>query len=157
MRTIKVKLTTQANLVSIETAATYLGEFKNEPAVKDLGINWDASKLIDKGSKNTLELDETLLPAGDAIFFVFPTKTNSGVDYSTMKFGELRKVCAAKLPKGTISANPTRDEMLRALTNTQPVKKETAPVKANDVILYEIITSETLANEYKTLASKLRK
>ena len=86
MRTIKIKLTTQANPVSIETSATYLSEFKSEPKVQELGINWGASKLIDKDSKITMELDDTLLPAGDAYFFVFPTKTNSGANYNAWSY-----------------------------------------------------------------------
>ena len=165
MRTIKIKLTTQANPVSIETSATYLSEFKSEPKVQELGINWGASKLIDKDSKITMELDDTLLPAGDAYFFVFPTKTNSGANYNAWSYGSLRQECARLLPKGTISATPTKSEMIRALTsmdneksaskvNAAEVVKPVEEVK--EVILYNITTSETLAKEYEDIAKRLK-
>ena len=165
MRTIKIKLTTQANPVSIETSATYLSEFKSEPKVQELGINWGASKLIDKDSKITMELDDTLLPAGDAYFFIFPTKTNSGSDYNLMSYGDLRQLCARFLPKGTISATPTKSEMIRALTsmdneksaskvNAAEVVKPVEEVK--EVILYNITTSETLTKEYEDIAKRLK-
>ena len=164
MRTIKIKLTTQANPVSIETSATYLSEFKSEPKVQELGINWGASKLIDKDSKITMELDDTLLPAGDAYFFVFPTKTNSGANYNAWSYGSLRQECARLLPKGTISATPTKSEMIRALTsmdneksaskvNAAEVVKPVEEVK--EVILYNITTSETLTKEYEDIAKRL--
>lgn len=165
MRTIKIKLTTQANPVSIETSATYLSEFKSEPKVQELGINWGASKLIDKDSKITMELDDTLLPAGDAYFFVFPTKTNSGANYNAWSYGSLRQECARLLPKGSISATPTKSEMIRALTsmdnansaskvNTAKVVKPVEEVK--EVILYNITTSETLTKEYEDIAKRLK-
>ena len=165
MRTIKIKLTTQANPVSIETSATYLSEFKSEPKVQELGINWGASKLIDKDSKTTMELDDTLLPAGDAYFFVFPTKTNSGADYNAWSYGSLRQECARLLPKGSISATPTKSEMIRALSSMdseksiaekefgKPVEKVKEVIP--EVILYDITTSETLTKEYEDIASKL--
>ena len=165
MRTIKIKLTTQANPVSIETSATYLSEFKSEPKAQGLGINWGASKLIDKDSKITMELDDTLLPAGDAYFFVFPTKTNSGANYNAWSYGSLRQECARLLPKGTISATPTKSEMIRALTsmdneksaskvNAAEVVKPVEEVK--EVILYNITTSETLTKEYEDIAKRLK-
>lgn len=165
MRTIKIKLTTQANPVSIETSATYLSEFKSEPKVQELGINWGASKLIDKDSKITMELDDTLLPAGDAYFFVFPTKTNSGADYNLVSYGDLRQLCAKRLPKGVISATPTKSEMIRALTsmdNEKSASKVNAtevvkPVEeGKEVILYNITTSETLTKEYEDIAKRLK-
>jgi len=168
MRIIKIKLTTQANPVSIETSASYLNEFKAEPKVQELNINWSNSKLIDMASKTTMELDNTLLPAGDAYFFVFPTKTSSGVDYSKHSYSELRKICASKLRPGTISANPTKLAMITELNRlsikSQPVKSviptESIPVTKQvinpGIIVYETITSETLTQEYKEIAKKLK-
>lgn len=168
MRTIKIKLTTQSNPVTIETSATYLNEFKAEPKVQELGINWTASKLIDMASKTTMEMDNTLLPAGDAYFFVFPTKTSSGVDYAKYSFSELRKICSIKLKPGTISANPTKLAMITELNKlsnkSKPIKSvtptESIPVTKqvvnSGVIVYETITSETLTQEYKDIAKKLK-
>ena len=97
-----------------------------------------------------MELDDTLLPAGDAYFFVFPTKTNSGADYNLVSYGDLRQLCVKRLPKGVISATPTKSEMIRALTsmdneksaskvNAAEVVKPVEEVK--EVILYNITTS----------------
>jgi len=78
MRTIKLKLLTQTDLVKVQTSARTLVEFKNEPTVKELGIDWNSAKLIDRASKATFDLDESVLPAIDSLMFVTPTKTKSG-------------------------------------------------------------------------------
>ena len=165
MRTIKVKLTTSAKPVSINTNATYLKEFKQEPSVRALNLNWDSIKLIDKDSKLSLELDDSLLPAGDGYLFCFPIKTKSGMNYSDMSYGQLRKLCADRLPKGSISATPTKMEMIRTLNETPEFRNieepEQTPVNEifeeskKDVILYEIVTSETLTEEYKSIEEQL--
>lgn len=77
-RTIKLKLLTQMNLVSIETSVRTLGEFKALPEVVALNLNWDQIKLIDRATQNSIELNSSVLPAIDAIIFVTATKTASG-------------------------------------------------------------------------------
>lgn len=81
MRTIKVKVLTQSELVKVETAARTFGEFKKETVVAELGIDWTSAKLIDRSSKATYEVDEAVLPATDAIMFVMPTKSKAGASY----------------------------------------------------------------------------
>lgn len=78
-RIIKIKLLTQVSLVSIESNARTFGEFKREEAVKALNINWNQVKVIDRASKVSFDMDESVLPAIDAIFFITPTKTDSGM------------------------------------------------------------------------------
>lgn len=79
MRIIKLKLLTQNDLVVVETSARTLAEFKLDPTVAGLSIDWSSAKLIDRASKATFDLDESVLPAIDSLMFVTPTKTKSGV------------------------------------------------------------------------------
>lgn len=78
-RTIKLKLLTQTSLVKVETSARTFAEFKNEPTVMELGIDWNSAKLIDRATKATFDLDESVLPSVDSLMFVTPTKTKSGI------------------------------------------------------------------------------
>jgi hypothetical protein len=77
-RTIKLKLLTQQDLYPVSTSARTLGEFKQEEAVKSLEIDWSATKLIDRATKSTFDLDESILPEVDSIMFITPTKTKAG-------------------------------------------------------------------------------
>lgn len=77
-RIIKLKLLTQVSLVAIETGARTLGEFKELPEVQKLDLKWNQIKLIDRATKNSIDLDGALMPAIDCIIFVTPTKTDSG-------------------------------------------------------------------------------
>lgn len=79
MRTLSLKVLTQNELVKIETNASTFGEFKKEPSVTALGIDWSSAKLIDRGTKNSIEVDEAVLPATDSILFVMPTKSKAGM------------------------------------------------------------------------------
>ena len=78
-RTIKLKVLTQSALVVIETGVRTLGEFKALPEVQALDLKWNQIKLIDRATKNSIELDSSLLPAIDCIIFVSATKTDSGM------------------------------------------------------------------------------
>jgi hypothetical protein len=77
-KVIKLKLLDRENLVEIKTSARTFGEFKAEPEVEALSINWEASKLIDRATKSSFDLDESILPEVNSIMFVTPTKTKSG-------------------------------------------------------------------------------
>lgn len=82
MRTIKLKVLTQNELVVVETNARTFGEFKTE--VSGLGIDWSSAKLIDKASKASFEVDNAILPATDALMFVMPVKSKAGASRSEM-------------------------------------------------------------------------
>jgi hypothetical protein len=78
-RTIKLKLLTQTSLVAVETSVRTLAEFKELPEVIKMDLKWNQIKLIDRATKNSIDLDSALLPAIDCIIFVTPTKTDSGM------------------------------------------------------------------------------
>lgn len=177
MRTIRIKTNLSAQPVTVITGAHTFGELKNDSAIKAIGIDWSANKLISKDSKVSIELDETILPQ-DVFFFVHPTKTKSGADYTKFSFSELRKECATKLPKGTISANPTKQEMLDALAainkSSKPEQKVVGKATVTKTIVaetpkastkvytevveesyYEKITNDTLRADYQKQSSEL--
>lgn len=72
-RTIKIKTDEQASLITVETSATTLGELK-----KEVSINWDNTSVVVKDTKTSLPFDESILPGGNTLLFVFPQKSKSG-------------------------------------------------------------------------------
>lgn len=72
-RTIKIKTDEQAKLLTVETSATTLGELKRE-----VNINWNNTSVVVKDTKTSLPFDESVLPSGNTLLFVFPQKAKSG-------------------------------------------------------------------------------
>lgn len=72
-RIIKIKTDEQASLITVETSATTLGELK-----KEVSINWNNTSVVVKDTKTSLPFDESVLPGGNALLFVFPQKSKSG-------------------------------------------------------------------------------
>lgn len=149
-RIIKLKLLTQVQPVVIETSARTLEEFKNEPTVKELGIDWSSTKLINRANTAVFELDKAILPEIDSFMFVTPTKTKSGVEYVNWSFTELRKECAVR-SSVSVSHNPTKKEMIAALEEDDAKKSgselsgtsyTTTPVKGKEVIQRVIVLEE---------------
>ena len=130
MRTIKVKVLTQSELVKVETAARTFGEFKKEAAVAELGIDWTSAKLIDRASKATYEVDEAVLPATDAIMFVMPTKSKAGADLSykevVAKINEF-KAAGGTVPFNTVGKSAKQlNEFWNSVQATKAVSEELA-------------------------------
>jgi len=72
-RTIKIKTDEQAKLITVETSATTLGELK-----KEVNINWNNTSVVVRDTKTSLPFDESVLPPGNTLLFVFPQKAKSG-------------------------------------------------------------------------------
>ena len=86
-RTITLKLTTQKDLVVRESEARTFGELKADLS----DIKWDGMRVVERTSKNTLQMDDAILPATDVLLFVVPEKVKSGaVDIETATYNELR-------------------------------------------------------------------
>lgn len=82
MRTIKFKLLTQVQLEKVEAEVTTFGQLKDAVLKSEFGskINFNGVKFIERNSKAEYgSIDEAILPAGDLLFFVTPTKTDSGL------------------------------------------------------------------------------
>ena len=88
MRTIKIKLLTQNQLHVVKTNATTFGELKKE--MSKLDIDWKDIQLIDRNTKASYVLDDSVLPVGDCFFFVMPTKSKHGC-YASMGYKELKQ------------------------------------------------------------------
>jgi len=105
-RVIKLKLLTQLELVKVVTDARTFAELKATPEVKALSIDWSSAKLIDRASKASFDLDEAVLPAIDALMFVTPTKTKSGID---LPYKEVKaKIKEYKDKGGVVNFNYTQ-------------------------------------------------
>ena len=72
-RIIKIKTDEQAKLLTVETSATTLGELKRE-----VDINWNNTSVVVKDTKTSLPFDDSVLPSGNTLLFVFPQKAKSG-------------------------------------------------------------------------------
>lgn len=160
-RVIKLKLLTQTELVKVETSARTLAEFKLEPIVKELSIDWSSAKLIDRASKATFDLDESVLPAIDSLMFVTPTKTKSGaLDYREAK-AEVKKykdnggiVPFNYTTAGTSTLNEFLDSIGKS-TSCNCKSASTSSVKAQVINLIqdnwvEVIDSEELGDLIET-------
>lgn len=90
IRTIKLKVLTSTNVVTISTDVRTFGEFKNLAEVESLGIDWKSAKLIDRATKASFELDDAVLPAVDCIMFHTPTKSKAGADWSQAGYKECK-------------------------------------------------------------------
>ena len=142
-RIIKIKTDEQAQLISVETSATTLGELKNE-----FDINWQDVYVVVKDTKTSLPFNESMLPQGNSILFVFPKKAKSGAyGYKEAK----AKIKALRESGVIIPFNYTRatteamnDFLTKYEANTTPTKKvnETKMVKEEESIETTIINLE---------------
>ncbi|MHA1199671.1 MAG: hypothetical protein ACTSQF_10125 [Candidatus Heimdallarchaeaceae archaeon] len=73
-RKVTLKVTSQKDLIKIESDARTFGELKK--GVKE--VKWDGMRVVERSTKNTLDMDEAILPAGDFTLFLVPEKVKSG-------------------------------------------------------------------------------
>lgn len=146
-RTIKLKLLTQTSLVAVETSVRTLAEFKELPEVIKMDLKWNQIKLIDRATKNSIDLDSALLPAIDCIIFVTPTKTDSGMS-SRAELYEVIKEMKANGIEVPFNMTQVRTSVLEEFIEDNEVKavenhrKEPTPEPNSDIALYQIIDAE---------------
>jgi len=73
-RQITLKLTTQKDLIKHESDARTFGELKAELSQ----VKWDGMRVVERSTKNTLQIDDAILPAQDFLLFLVPEKVKSG-------------------------------------------------------------------------------
>lgn len=73
-RTVTLKLTSQKDVISFESSARTFGDLKKE--MKD--VKWDGMRVVERVSKNTLQMDDAILPGTDFLLFLVPEKVKSG-------------------------------------------------------------------------------
>jgi len=92
-RSVKLKVTSQKELITGEVSARTFGELKSE--LKN--VKWDGMRVVVRETKNTLQDDGALLPAGDFVLFLVPEKVKSGMgklkrlkNIATASYNDLR-------------------------------------------------------------------
>ncbi|NCD06247.1 MAG: hypothetical protein EOL97_09015 [Spirochaetia bacterium] len=76
-RTIRIKVGTKSSLINLTTSVSTVGELKKLTS----DINWKNTVIVDKDTKNSLVLDNALLPATNCTLFVLPQKSKAGYTY----------------------------------------------------------------------------
>lgn len=160
-RTIKLKVLTATNVVTIVTNARTFGEFKTLSEVKELGIDWSSAKLIDRATKASFELDDAVLPSVDCVLFHSPTKSKAGINWDDAGYKEC-KAEVKKLKEGgvIVDFNYTQasTETLRKFLvkyYKKLAKAELKVAKQDDVIIPEDEVS-IIVSEIEYLFSKLK-
>lgn len=87
-RNVTIKLTTQKDLIVVESNARTFGELKKQLP----NIKWDGMRVVERSTKNTLQMDDAVLPAIDFVLFLVPEKVKSGADINpdTASYNDLR-------------------------------------------------------------------
>jgi len=160
MRTIKLKLLTQQDLVVVTTDATTFGQFKQEAVVEDLMIDWSSAKLIDRATRTSFDMDESVLPSTDSIMFVTPTKTKSGGDLS---YKDAKEEIINLVGEGSIKpinwmGKTTKD--LNLILNefyNKPSSKSGMDIEDNEEVLEEVSNEDVLIAELSSLLKKAGK
>ena len=80
-RSVKLKVTTQKDLIKVESSARTFGELKSELS----NVKWDGMRVVVRETKNTLQDDGAVLPGGDFILFLVPEKVKSGMAKKSLK------------------------------------------------------------------------
>lgn len=110
-RKVTVKVTTQKDTIVFESSARTFGELKAEQP----GIKWDNMRVVERSTKNTLQVDEAILPATDFLLFVVPEKVKAGADFNaeTATYNELRSHISQlnKLHNAGLSLDGKIDEL----------------------------------------------
>lgn len=79
MRTITLFFTQEGRELPIETSATTLGQLKQSAELRDTDLS--RKKLTDRATRNTLENDDSVLPEGDGVIFVYPKDSKAGLTW----------------------------------------------------------------------------
>lgn len=87
-RNVTLKLTTQKDLIVVESDARTFGELKKQLT----NVKWDGMRVVERSTKNTLQMDDAVLPATDFVLFLVPEKVKSGaeLDIDNSSYNDLR-------------------------------------------------------------------
>ena len=158
-RTIKLKVLTSTQVVTIETGIRTFGEFKALPQVEELGIDWSSCKVIDRATKASFELDEAVLPAINCILFQTITKSKAGMDWATADYQECKEEIKALKEEGVkIPFNYTHastDTLREFLSDFYAEEEDLVDITEKDDVETIIATIENLLEILKVKASFL--
>lgn len=116
-RNVTLKLTTQKDLIVVESDARTFGELKKQLT----NIKWDGMRVVERTTKNTLQMDDAVLPATDFVLFLVPEKVKSGavkkINVETASYNDLRSHISMlnKVKNAGISMNGKVEDLRKAL------------------------------------------
>jgi len=118
-RKVTLKLTTQKDLIVVDSNARTFGELKAEMNT----VKWDGMRVVVRSTKNTLQDDDALLPAEDFVLFLVPEKVKSGgtkkklKDIAGAKYNDLRSHASFlnKMKDAQIAMNGGTEELRSAV------------------------------------------
>lgn len=128
-RTVTLKITTQKNLITFESSARTFGELKAERP----DIKWDGMRVVERVTKNTLQVDDAILPATEFLLFVVPEKVKSGAestfDVDKASYNELRSHISFlnKMKDAGLSLDGKIDELRATLNKYYKKAGKTVP------------------------------
>lgn len=144
-RKVTLKLTTQKDLVVRESEARTFGELKAEFS----DIKFDGMRVVERSTKNTLQMDDAILPATDFVLFVVPEKVKSGyripkIDVETASYNELRSHISTlnKIKNANIPMEGKTEDLrnsLRQYLKATETPDELKPVVAEEATPVEVI------------------
>jgi hypothetical protein len=119
-RKVTIKLTSQKDVIEHMTGARTFGELKKElPDVK-----FSKMRVVERSTKNTLDMDEAVLPGSDFILFLVPEKVKSGkkdkvkeIDVETAGYNDLRSHASVlnKVKNAQIAMNGGTEDLRKAI------------------------------------------
>lgn len=90
-RKVTLKVTSQKELIHKESDARTFGELK-----KDLNkVKWSGMRVVVRETKNTLQDEAAILPAGDFVLFLVPEKVKSGMSKVKKAVKKLKNIATA--------------------------------------------------------------
>lgn len=144
-RNVTLKLTTQKDLVVRESEARTFGELKAELS----DINFDGMRVVERITKNTLQMDDAILPATDFVLFVVPEKVKSGaripkIDVETAQYNDLRSHISMlnKVKSANIPLNGKTEDLRDGLR--QYLKVSETPDEQQPLIIEEATPVEVI-------------
>jgi len=167
-RVIKLKTLTSSVPVSIVTDVHTFGEFKELQEVKNLRIDWESAKLIDRQTKHSFEIDSAILPEIDCIVFQTPTKSKAGLtDWKKASYKEckakMRELKDAKVEipfNYTTASSETMQNFLSSYYSEGQTASKSEDCKKEDTCDKNTVSFEAevdlLVNEVSEKLSRLR-
>lgn len=136
-RKIVLKLTTQKDLIHVESDARTFGELKKQ--LKD--VMWDGMRVVERTTKNTLQMDDAVLPATDFVLFLVPEKVKSGadIDIDSSTYNDLRSHMSMlnKTENAGLSLDGKTENLRNTLREYYEKKKSCANSKEDLIALIE--------------------
>jgi len=149
MRKVVIKTAAQKDPIEHESSAATFGQLKKE--LKQ--IKWSGMRVVERASKMSLQMDDSVLPQGDFVLFLVPEKVKSGrktsggldkIDVATANYNQLRshmswlnreKGCSLNLAGGTEDLRRRLKDYYRRQkgkkpATTKPVAKKSVAKKA---------------------------